>query len=133
MMPLIALVVSSGPWIDDAALIRAFARVESGNRPDVFGDGGKSWGLYQFQIGRWRECGGDARKWGKAATGRDYQTQIMHNALERYRRRMCKGLTTEQQVIWLGRCHNGGRRTWKYHNEYTRKIWREYRRQTKGV
>lgn len=104
-------------------LIWAFAEIESSHRPQVRGKKGE-WGLYQFAPGRWRECGGDARQWGKA--GAAEQTRVMRLAIERYARRMPRGLTVEQQVCWIGRCHNGGIRTVQ-HNTYTRELWRAYR------
>lgn len=45
-------------------LARAIAQIESSNRPQVFGDNGLAWGLYQFHKARYLELGGKA--YGKA-------------------------------------------------------------------
>lgn len=109
--------------LDVNRLMRAFAAVESGGRSQVRGDGGASWGLYQFGRDRWRECGGRGDDWGRAPARR--QHVIMRLAIREYMATMPSGLSIEQRVCWIGRCHNGGKRTGA-HNAYTRRLWAEY-------
>lgn len=63
-------------------LLPAFAQVESSNRAQVWGDNGKAYGLYQFHLPRWLECGGTHAEFGNTSALR--QTIIMRVALTRY-------------------------------------------------
>ena len=121
-----ARAVPRPPHLDVERLLRAFEVVESGGRMRVLGDRGRSFGLFQFQRSRWRECGGKPGDWGKA--GADEQRRVMRIALASYLGvgRKFGALTTEQTVILVGRCHNGGKRTPYKHTAYTKRLWHAY-------
>ena len=120
----LAIGPSNTQRVDRHRLVTAFAEIESSNQAQAWGDNHKSWGLYQFSVGRWKDVTGSRVGWAKC--GPIMQTSVMYKALRLYSRRMPEGLSVEQQVIYLGRCHNGGPRITR-HNSYTRKLWKAYR------
>lgn len=115
--------VNRSDTLDAAALLRAFAEVESSGRLHVRGDGGRAYGLYQFHRARWIECGGSAKTWGKAS--RAEQDAVMRTAIDRYLRAAIFSSPVEALVIWCGRYHNIGHGGID-HNAYTRKLWAAY-------
>ena len=50
--------------VSNTQLLKSFAFVESSNRPQILGDSGKAWGLFQFHKARYLELGGN--NWGSA-------------------------------------------------------------------
>lgn len=107
MKSALILFLLSQPVSDfDRRMVLATASVESEYRLQVSGDSGRSWGLYQFGISRWTECGANPAEWGHA--GHKSQTSAMLRAIDLYRKKMPAGLSTRQQVIWITNCHNLG-------------------------
>jgi hypothetical protein len=95
--------VPAAPRVDHHVLLAAFEQIESGGREQVFGDGGRSWGIFQFGRARWRECGGDPAQWGKASAAE--QRRVMRTAILRYLADAPDGL--DAKIIHAAREHNG--------------------------
>ncbi len=134
---IIALVLSlsGNPTNEEARILDAFAMQESSRAArgiHVPGDGGKAWGICQFQKSRWKECGGDPKLYGKASA--KYQAKIMLKALRKYTRKSRWGtLTVTQKIIVAGRNHNIGhcKKSQKNkHYSYTRSVLKYYMDQT---
>jgi len=101
---------------------KAFSYVESSNRVHVWGDNGKAYGLYQFHIARWMECGGKRSEFGNAPAWR--QTQIFFTEINRCfdqyeRKRLWENGITPTQA--LATYHNNGSIK-GCETEYVRKI-----------
>ena len=111
---------------DTDVLIRCFEDQESGGKLHVRGDQGRSYGLFQFQVARWLECGGRRIDWGRA--DRAEQTRIMRNAIRRYIASGSFGPTTEQAVLHVAAEHNGAGPKAR---AYAREVLLRYRRLVK--
>ena len=80
-------------------LFAAIRQVESGDRVDAVGDGGRSLGAYQIGILYWRDAGGKASDYRRLVTDRSECEKIMLAYWARY-----KAVTDEMRC----RLHNGG-------------------------
>jgi hypothetical protein len=74
--------VASSALASDTQLLKAFATVESRNRPQVLGDKGLAWGLYQFHQARYEELGG--QNYGSASI--EEQNRVMLIELAKVRK-----------------------------------------------
>jgi len=102
--------------LDVKRLMKTFALIESSNNPNAIGDGGKAYGLYQFHLARWLECGGTKENWRRAT--RTEQDKIMRTALTRY-------LARTSDLTKIANYHNMGNPSSKV-TLYTRKFRRIY-------
>jgi hypothetical protein len=93
------------PYNIPPSVIAAFAEVESSGRPFITGDHGKAWGLFQFHIGRWVECGGRRSEWGVASPAR--QTEVMLRAVNKYAAWGIRA-NAPDRLTWVANCHNLG-------------------------
>jgi len=50
-------------FADDGSLLKAIATIESSNRPEAIGDGGRARGLYQMHLAAVLDCGGTKSDW----------------------------------------------------------------------
>ena len=100
-----------------AALVRAFAAVESSGRnlapyldcPRAHAHSSSrcyAFGLYAFHLPRWLECGGPHSGWGTASTGE--QEAVMRTAITRYTRRCPYPIGSTNWAIWCSNYHNLG-------------------------
>lgn len=122
VMALFALCSVARPSeIPSARILRAFSFVESSHRPQVIGDKGKAWGLYQFHLNRWLEYGGAKESYGKADAKE--QTRVMLNFLDyAYKVADKKNL---DRIIVAATMHNNGHIVNK-ETDYVKKIRRAF-------
>lgn len=95
--------VAAGPGI--GRLLDAIRQVETGNRPNPpAGDGGRSRGPYQIQLGYWLDAGGTAAGYYRSV-GDDAGCRAI---ISMYWRRHCSAALAAGDWQTLARVHNGG-------------------------
>lgn len=111
MKELLSLATQSISELDDPhpeltpEIVVGFVLKESGGNPKARGDGGLAWGLGQFWLARWLECGGTREEYRRAGARR--QMEVLAEALNSYFWD-ADDHDMKDKVRWAGNWHNAG-------------------------